>query len=38
MIGSLVLILLAATSAGDRFGRGRWWASTRLVQDFPALR
>jgi len=35
---ALVLILLAATYAGDRFGLGRWWGSTALVRRFPILR
>lgn len=38
LIYALVLILLAATYAGDRFGFGRWWGNTRLVRDYPVLR
>jgi thiosulfate dehydrogenase [quinone] large subunit len=38
LLEALVLILLAATYAGDRFGFGRWWANTRVVRAFPALR
>lgn len=38
LLEALVLILLAATYAGDRFGFGRWWAGTRLVRQHPVLR
>lgn len=38
LLEALVLILLAATYAGDRFGLGRWWGNTRLVRAFPILR
>jgi thiosulfate dehydrogenase (quinone) large subunit len=38
LIEALLLILLAATYAGDRFGFGRWWGNTRLVRAVPALR
>jgi thiosulfate dehydrogenase [quinone] large subunit len=38
LLEALVLILLAATLAGDRFGLGRWWANTRIVRDWPVLR
>lgn len=38
LIEALVLILLAATYAGDRFGLGRWWANTTLVRRAPVLR
>lgn len=38
LLYALVLILLAATYAGDRFGFGRWWSQTRLVRSFPVLR
>jgi thiosulfate dehydrogenase [quinone] large subunit len=38
LIEAAVLILLAAMYAGDRFGFGRWWASTRLVRAAPWLR
>ena len=38
LLEALVLILLAATYAGDRFGFGRWWGNTRLVRTFPVLR
>jgi thiosulfate dehydrogenase (quinone) large subunit len=38
LIEALVLILLAAAYAGDRFGLGRWWGNTRLVRAAPWLR
>ncbi|HEY0637590.1 MAG TPA: hypothetical protein VGD67_08070, partial [Pseudonocardiaceae bacterium] len=38
LIQALVLVLLAATYAGDRFGLGRWWAGTPLVRRAPWLR
>lgn len=38
LLEALVLILLAAAGAGDRFGLGRWWAGTRLVHRMPVLR
>ncbi|HEY3260717.1 MAG TPA: hypothetical protein VGJ95_10690 [Pseudonocardiaceae bacterium] len=38
LIEALVLILLAATYAGDHVGFGRWWAKTRVVRAVPALR
>jgi thiosulfate dehydrogenase [quinone] large subunit len=38
LLEALMLILLAATYAGDRFGFGRWWANTHLVRAVPALR
>jgi len=38
LLEALMLILLAATYAGDRFGFGRWWANTRLVRAYPVLR
>lgn len=38
LIEALVLILLAATYAGDRMGLGRRWADTGLVRSAPFLR
>lgn len=38
LIEALVLILLAAAHAGDRFGLGRWWARTPVVRAAPFLR
>lgn len=38
LLEALVLVLLAVTYAGDRFGFGRWWARTRVVRAVPALR
>lgn len=38
LIEALVLVLLAATYAGDRVGLGRRWADTGLVRSAPYLR
>lgn len=35
---ALLLVIAALTLAGDTWGLGRWWASTRLVQRMPWLR
>ncbi len=37
-IGLLVVILLAAYSAGRYLGLGRWWESTGLVHKYPILK
>jgi thiosulfate dehydrogenase [quinone] large subunit len=37
IIGALVVIVLAAFSAGDVLGFGHWWKSQPIVQRFPWL-
>jgi thiosulfate dehydrogenase [quinone] large subunit len=38
IISAVVLVALAAVSAGDTWGLGRWWASLPVVQSYPILR
>ncbi|MEV7180134.1 hypothetical protein [Kitasatospora sp. NPDC093679] len=38
LVYALLLIVLAATSAGDRWGLGRRWAALPVVRDHPWLR
>ena len=38
IIGALALVALALTHAGDTWGFGRAWKSTKLVKDLPVLR
>ncbi|TCK22139.1 DoxX family membrane protein [Pseudonocardia endophytica] len=37
LVYALVLIVVALTRAGDTWGLGRWWATTRLVRRTPWL-
>jgi thiosulfate dehydrogenase (quinone) large subunit len=37
-IGLLVVIVLAAYSAGRYLGLGRWWENTNLVRKYPILK
>ena len=38
ILGAITLVVLALTHAGDTWGLGRTWKSTKLVKDFPVLR
>jgi thiosulfate dehydrogenase [quinone] large subunit len=38
LAGAIVLIVLAATLAGDTWGFGKTWAQTHLVRRFAVLR
>jgi thiosulfate dehydrogenase (quinone) large subunit len=38
LTGAIVLVVLAATLAGDTWGFGTAWAKTKLVRRFPVLR
>ncbi len=38
ILGGLTVVALALLSAGDTWGLGRQWGSTKLVQDHPVLR
>ena len=38
ILGALSLIVLGLTYAGNTWGLGRIWSSTRLVKDFPVLK
>ena len=38
LAGAIVLVVLAATLAGDTWGLGKTWAKTDLVRRFPILR
>lgn len=38
LVGAVVVVVLAATLAGDTWGLGQRWARTHLVRRFPALR
>ena len=38
ILGAITLIVLAAFYAGDTWGFGKVWASTRIVKDNPVLR
>ncbi|WP_084477476.1 DoxX family membrane protein [Actinokineospora enzanensis] len=38
VVYAVLLVVLAATAAGDRWGLGRWWASLDLVRRAPWLR
>ena len=38
ILGALSLVVLGLTYAGNTWGLGRSWGSTRLVKDFPVLK
>lgn len=38
LTGAIVVVMLAATYAGDTWGLGNWWKNTSIVQRFPILR
>jgi len=38
ILGAISMVVLAAFSAGDTWGLGKTWASTKLVKDVPVLR
>jgi thiosulfate dehydrogenase [quinone] large subunit len=38
ILGAITMVVLAAFYAGDTWGLGKAWASTRLVKDAPVLR
>ena len=38
ILGALSLVVLGLTYAGNTWGLGRIWSSTRLVKDFPVLK
>jgi thiosulfate dehydrogenase [quinone] large subunit len=38
ILGAISMVVLAAFYAGDTWGLGRTWASTKLVKDNPVLR
>ena len=38
ILGAISMVVLAAYYAGDTWGLGKVWASTKLVKDNPVLR
>jgi thiosulfate dehydrogenase (quinone) large subunit len=38
ILGAISMVVLAAFSAGDTWGLGKTWASSKLVKDIPILR
>lgn len=38
ILGALTVIVLALLNTGDTWGLGRWWSTTKIVQEYPVLR
>lgn len=38
LLGTVSLVVLALTLAGDTWGLGRWWSTTQIVRKYPVLR
>lgn len=38
LLGALTVVALALLNAGNTWGLGRWWGSTKIVKEYPVLR
>ena len=38
ILGALSVVALALLNAGNTWGLGHWWSSTKIVQEHPVLR